>query len=55
MLISFRTSLEKDAPNYFDPETGVLELPLFIRVADQVLLLLIQKMKNSTNFIILNL
>ena len=31
-----RTSLAQDAANFFDPHTGVLELPLHIKVADQV-------------------
>ena len=31
-----RQSLAADAPTYFDPLTGVLELPLQIKVADQV-------------------
>ena len=31
-----RKSLYQDAPEYFDPETGVLEVPLAIHVADQV-------------------
>ncbi len=35
---NFRNSLALDAPNYFDKQTGVLELPLHIKVADQVIL-----------------
>lgn len=31
-----RASLAEDAPQYFDKETGVLEVPLTIHVADQV-------------------
>jgi hypothetical protein len=31
-----RTTLESDAQQFFDPVTGVLEVPLFIRVPDQI-------------------
>lgn len=31
-----RKSLPHDAPEYYDPMTGILEVPLFIKVADQV-------------------
>lgn len=31
-----RSSLQTDAMNYFDTSTGVLEVPLHIKVADQV-------------------
>jgi hypothetical protein len=34
-----RNSLAIDAPNYFDKLTGVLELPLHIKVADQVFII----------------
>ena len=37
LYIFRRTSLPSDAPNYFDPKTGVLEVPLHIKVADQVI------------------
>ena len=33
-----RSSLKQDAVDCFDPETGVLEIPLHIKVADQVFL-----------------
>ena len=35
-IFLLRTSLPSDAPDYFDPATGVLEVPLHIKVADQV-------------------
>ena len=35
-FISSRQSLFEEAAKYFDPETGVLEAPMTIRVADQV-------------------
>lgn len=31
-----RSSLREDARNFFDSQTGVLEVPLQVRVADQV-------------------
>lgn len=34
--MTFRKSLAEDASSYFDAETGVLEVPLHIQVADQV-------------------
>jgi len=34
-----RATLAEDAPEFFDKETGVLEVPLAIHVADQVLYL----------------
>jgi hypothetical protein len=32
-----RTGLADDADKFFDSDTGVLEVPLFIRVAEQVI------------------
>lgn len=37
MTLCFRKSLFEEAGKYFDKETGVLEAPMIIRVADQVL------------------
>ena len=34
----FSQTLECDCPTYFDSETGLLEAPMIIRVADQVCL-----------------
>lgn len=37
LWLCFRKSLFEEAGKYFDKETGVLEAPMIIRVADQVL------------------
>ena len=37
ILYNFRQSLFEEGGKYFDKETGVLEAPMTIRVADQVL------------------
>ena len=41
MRFYFRKSLVTEAGHYFDAETGVLQAPMTIRVADQVQLSLL--------------
>ena len=35
MIAAFRQTLSEEARRYFDPNTGVLEAPMIITVADQ--------------------
>lgn len=40
LCVSYRRSLSKDANDFFDAETGVLEAPMVVQIAGQVCILL---------------